>query len=82
MQIPLINEHLFCKYFVRLSVSNATANALLLMDVFILVIQINILYFQIPVGGEGGNVQRPPRVILKHSTHLKITLPLLKIFYN
>ena len=24
MQIPLINEHLFCKYFVRLSVSNAT----------------------------------------------------------
>ena len=24
MQIPLINEHLFCKYFVRLSVGNAT----------------------------------------------------------
>ena len=23
MQIPLINEHLFCKYFVRLSVGNA-----------------------------------------------------------
>ncbi len=24
MQIPLINEHLFCKYFVRLSVGNAS----------------------------------------------------------
>ncbi len=24
VQIPLINEHLFCKYFVRLSVGNAT----------------------------------------------------------
>ena len=24
MQIPPINEHLFCKYFVRLSVGNAT----------------------------------------------------------
>ena len=24
MQIPLINEHLFCKYFVSLSVGNAT----------------------------------------------------------
>ncbi len=24
MQIPLINEHLFCKYFARLSVGNAT----------------------------------------------------------
>ncbi len=24
MPIPLINEHLFCKYFVRLSVGNAT----------------------------------------------------------
>ncbi len=24
VQIPLINEHLFCKYFVRLFVSNAT----------------------------------------------------------
>ncbi len=24
MQIPLINEHLFCKYFVCLSVGNAT----------------------------------------------------------
>ena len=24
MQIPLINEHLFCNYFVRLSVGNAT----------------------------------------------------------
>ncbi len=24
MQIPLINYHLFCKYFVRLSVGNAT----------------------------------------------------------
>ena len=24
VQIPLINEHLFCKYFVRLSVCNAT----------------------------------------------------------
>ena len=24
MQIPLINEHLFCKYFVRLSIGNAT----------------------------------------------------------
>ena len=24
MQIPLIHEHLFCKYFVRLSVGNAT----------------------------------------------------------
>ncbi len=24
VQIPLMNEHLFCKYFVRLSVSNAT----------------------------------------------------------
>ncbi len=50
MQIPLINEHLFCKYFVRLSVGNAT-KALLLMDVFILVFIQNstllpeILYF-------------------------------------
>ncbi len=35
LQIPLINEHLFCKYFVRLSVGNAT-KALLLMDVLIL----------------------------------------------
>ena len=24
VQIPIINEHLFCKYFVRLSVGNAT----------------------------------------------------------
>ena len=24
MQIPLINEHLFCKYFVRLSIGNVT----------------------------------------------------------
>ncbi len=24
MQISLINEHLFCKYFIRLSVGNAT----------------------------------------------------------
>ena len=24
VQIPLINKHLFCKYFVRLSVGNAT----------------------------------------------------------
>ncbi len=37
VQIPFINEHLFCKYFVRLSVGNAT-KALLLMDVFILVL--------------------------------------------
>ncbi len=39
MQIPLINEHLFCKYFVRVSVGNATKGkkALLLMDVVILV---------------------------------------------
>ncbi len=39
MQIPLINEHLFCKYFVRLSAGNAT-EALLLMDVFILVLNL------------------------------------------
>ena len=37
VQIPLINEQLFCKYFVLLSVGNAT-KALLLMDVFILVL--------------------------------------------
>ena len=36
VQIPLINDHLFCKYFVRLSVGNAK-KALLLMGVFILV---------------------------------------------
>ena len=53
MQISLINEHLFCKYFVRLYVDNAT-KALLLMDVFILVLLIFIktclysamMYFQ------------------------------------
>ena len=43
MQIPLINEHLFCKYFVRLSVGNAT-KALLLMDVFILVLLAKLLF--------------------------------------
>ena len=35
VQVPLMNEHIFCKYFVCLSVGNAT-KALLLMDVFIL----------------------------------------------
>ena len=40
VQIPLINEHLFCKYFVRLSVGKAT-KALLLIDVFILVCSLN-----------------------------------------
>ncbi len=39
VQIPFINEHLFCKYFVRLSVGNA----LLLMDVVILVFYLNDL---------------------------------------
>ncbi len=40
VQIPLINEHLFCKYFVRLSVGDVT-KALLLMDVFIFVLKTN-----------------------------------------
>ncbi len=42
MQIPLINEHLVCEYFVRLSVGNAT-KALLLMDVFILVLFMTVI---------------------------------------
>ncbi len=45
VQIPLLNEHLFCKYFVRLSVGNAT-KALLLMDVFILVFNSKDLHNQ------------------------------------
>ncbi len=47
-RFPLINEHLFCKYFVRLSVANAT-KALLLMDVVILVLRI-IIYFLFILG--------------------------------
>ncbi len=35
VQIPLINEHLFCKYFFRLSVGNAT-KGFAIMDVYII----------------------------------------------
>ncbi len=60
VQILLINEHIFCKYFVRLSVVSAT-KALLLMDVFILV----LLHFAIEAARIKGDREWNPKNLLK-----------------
>ncbi len=47
VQIPLINEHIFCKYFVRLSVGNATKLCYLWMFSSLFILKAFLRFFLI-----------------------------------